>query len=152
MLHGHKPERAAWVRACNSVKFETGRNLPPVLKIVTRTAHALLLSMWPRVLFSVWFSNFDQTTSFYWSYMFLLKPPVLMRSCYYILTRWGWCELLSCFILYIWSKSFFEHHWGKYTFDWLFGWLVDWLSGWWNKMVGYFHYSYPGMRGQHLWH
>ena len=26
----------ARVRACNSVKFETGRNLPPVVKIVTR--------------------------------------------------------------------------------------------------------------------
>ena len=28
-------ERAARVRACNSVKFETGRNLPQILKIVT---------------------------------------------------------------------------------------------------------------------
>ena len=33
-------EWMAWVRACNSIKFETGRNLPPVLKIVTHTAHA----------------------------------------------------------------------------------------------------------------
>ena len=30
-------EWAARVRACNYVKFETGQNLPPVLKIVTRT-------------------------------------------------------------------------------------------------------------------
>ena len=30
------------VRACNYVKFETGRNLPPVLKIVTRHVHAAL--------------------------------------------------------------------------------------------------------------
>ena len=29
----------AWVRACNLVKFETGRNLPPVLKIVTHSVH-----------------------------------------------------------------------------------------------------------------
>ena len=35
-------ERAARVRACNYLKFETGRNLPPVLKIVTRPAHAVL--------------------------------------------------------------------------------------------------------------
>ena len=35
-------ERAARVRACNYVKFETGRNLPPVLKIVTRPVHAAL--------------------------------------------------------------------------------------------------------------
>jgi len=28
------------VRACNYVKIETGRNFPPVLKIVTRTAQA----------------------------------------------------------------------------------------------------------------
>ena len=41
--HGrvHK-EWAARVRAYNYVKFETGRNLPPVLKIVTRPAHAVL--------------------------------------------------------------------------------------------------------------
>ena len=33
---------AARVRACNYVKFETGQNLPPVLKMVTRPAHAAL--------------------------------------------------------------------------------------------------------------
>ena len=33
-------ERTARVRACNSVKFETGRNLLPVLKRLTCTAHA----------------------------------------------------------------------------------------------------------------
>ena len=48
-------QRVARVRACNYVKFETGGNLPPVLKIVTHTAHAvhrhktLLLSMWPMI-------------------------------------------------------------------------------------------------------
>ena len=35
-------EQAARVRACNYVKFETGWNLLPVLKIVTRPAHAVL--------------------------------------------------------------------------------------------------------------
>jgi len=30
-------EWAARVRVCNYVKFETSRNLPPLLKIVTRT-------------------------------------------------------------------------------------------------------------------
>ena len=44
----HKIERAARVRACNYVKFETGQNLPPVLKIVTHcidiSHYALLLS------------------------------------------------------------------------------------------------------------
>ena len=29
----------------------------------------------------VWFNNFDRTISFYWRYMLLLKPPVLMHSC-----------------------------------------------------------------------
>ena len=32
------------------------------------------------VLFSVRFNNFDQTTSFYWSYTLLLELPVLMSS------------------------------------------------------------------------
>ena len=39
MCHYTLPqERATRVRACNYVKIETGRNFPPVLKIVTRTA------------------------------------------------------------------------------------------------------------------
>ena len=33
------------------------------------------------------FSNFDQTTGFYWSYTLLLKPPVLIHSCTYRRTR-----------------------------------------------------------------
>ena len=33
-------EQAARVRVCNYVEFETGQNLPPVLKIVTHTAHS----------------------------------------------------------------------------------------------------------------
>ena len=33
-------ERAARVRVCNYVKIETGRNFPPVLKIVTHTVQA----------------------------------------------------------------------------------------------------------------
>ena len=33
-------EQATRVRACNYVKIETGRNFPPVLKIVTHTAQA----------------------------------------------------------------------------------------------------------------
>ena len=55
------------VRVCNYVKFETGRNLLPVLKIVTCTTHAayrhepLLLSIWPSILFLVQFNNFDWT-------------------------------------------------------------------------------------------
>ena len=35
-------ERAARVRACNYIKFKTRRNLPRVLKIVTRPVHAAL--------------------------------------------------------------------------------------------------------------
>ena len=31
-------------------------------------------------LFLVWFNNLDWTVGFYWSYMLLLLPPVLMRS------------------------------------------------------------------------
>jgi len=33
-----RKEQATWVRVCNYMKFETGQNFPPVLKIVTRTA------------------------------------------------------------------------------------------------------------------
>jgi len=33
-------EQATRVRACNYRKIETGRNFPPVLKIVTHTAQA----------------------------------------------------------------------------------------------------------------
>ena len=32
-------ERAAGVRACNPVKFETGQTLPPILKIVIHSGH-----------------------------------------------------------------------------------------------------------------
>ena len=39
-VHKSAQERAARVRACNTVKFETGWNLPPVLQIVTHTGHA----------------------------------------------------------------------------------------------------------------
>ena len=35
----------------------------------------------PSVLFLVQFNNFDWTTAFYWSYMFFIYPPILMRSC-----------------------------------------------------------------------
>ena len=39
LMHScYSQEPAAKVRACNSVKFETSWNLPPVLKIVTCTA------------------------------------------------------------------------------------------------------------------
>ena len=47
-----------------------------VLTKVTRTAHdtdaykSLLLSMWPGILFLVWFNNFYRTTTFYWSYTY----------------------------------------------------------------------------------
>ena len=47
----------------------------------------LLLSMWLIVLFLVRFNNFDQTTSFYWTYTFLLNPPILMHSCLSICGR-----------------------------------------------------------------
>ena len=36
----HMRTGATRVRACNYVKIETGRNFPPILKIVTRTAQA----------------------------------------------------------------------------------------------------------------
>ena len=79
-------QQATRVRVCNSIKFETGWNLPPVLKIVTllhilHRHKPLLLSTWPSVLFLVQFNNFDRTTRFYLSYTLLLKPPVLMCSC-----------------------------------------------------------------------
>ena len=67
---------------CDSVKFVTGRNVPPVLKIVTRTgrAAAIVAKHVTACSILVWFSNFDQTMGFYRSYMLLLKPPILMRS------------------------------------------------------------------------
>ena len=42
------------IRACDYVKFKTGWNLLPVLKIVTHRTHTML-HMWPGVLFLVWF-------------------------------------------------------------------------------------------------
>ena len=33
-------KRATWVKECDYVKSKVRRNFPPVLKIVTRTAHA----------------------------------------------------------------------------------------------------------------
>jgi len=36
----HKKGRLKYVRVCNYVKIETGRNFPPVLKIVTHTPQA----------------------------------------------------------------------------------------------------------------
>ena len=62
---------------CNYVKIETGKNFPPVLKIVTRTAQAaykmliLLCVHVTRVLFLV-VGNFALTMGFYWSYTLLL--------------------------------------------------------------------------------
>ena len=40
-----------------------------------RKSVKLLLSMSPAVLCLVWFSNFDRTTGFYWSYT--LKSPLV---------------------------------------------------------------------------
>ena len=40
---------------------------------------SFLLSKWLDVLFSVQFTNFDQTTGFYWSYTLLPKPSVPTR-------------------------------------------------------------------------
>ena len=37
------------MRACNYIKFKTGQNLPPVLKIVTRPVHAALTWMMLKV-------------------------------------------------------------------------------------------------------
>ena len=36
--------------------------------------------MWPGVLVLVQFNNFYRNTGFYWCYMLLLKPPILMHS------------------------------------------------------------------------
>ena len=47
----------------------------------TEISHLMLLSVHvTSVLFLVWLNNFALTTGFYWSYMLLLKLPVLMRS------------------------------------------------------------------------
>ena len=67
------------VRTCNYmyVKIETGRNFPPVLKIVTHTAqlHKMLMLLcvhMTRVLFLVLVGNSTPTMGFYWSYTLLL--------------------------------------------------------------------------------
>ena len=71
-------ERASRVRACNYVKIATGRNFPPVLKMVTRTVrrlHKMLMSLCVHVtsvLFLVLTGNFALTMGFYWSYTLLL--------------------------------------------------------------------------------
>ena len=49
---------------------------------------ALLWSMWPGVLFSI------ISTGFYWSYMLLLKPPILMHS---YSSTWPYLHLLPLF-------------------------------------------------------
>ena len=54
------------VRACNYVNIETGRNFPPLLKIVTHTAQVckmlmLLCVHMTSVLFLVRFNNFALT-------------------------------------------------------------------------------------------
>ena len=41
-------------------------------------------------MFYIRFSNFDRTMGFYWSYILLLKPPVLMHSWYY------WLQICLC--------------------------------------------------------
>ena len=79
------------VRACNYVIFETRQNFPPVLKIVTHTAHTCVrihVSHFVNVVkrahdessFLVWFNNFPLTTGFYWSFTLFLKSLVLRRS------------------------------------------------------------------------
>ena len=60
-------EQATRVRACNYIKIETGRNFPPVLKVVTRTVqlvHKMLMLLsvhGTSVLFLVQFNNFALT-------------------------------------------------------------------------------------------
>ena len=72
------------VRACNYIKFKTGQNFPPVLKI-EHTAHAnrishfvMLLSVHLTcVLLLVQFNNFALNTGFHRSNTLLLKLPFL---------------------------------------------------------------------------
>ena len=63
------------IRVCNSLKFEieTSWNLPPVLHMLCKHK-PLLLGM------HVTRCSIFRTTGFYWSFMFLLKPPILMHS------------------------------------------------------------------------
>ena len=79
------------IRACNYVQFKTGRNLPPVLKIVTRTVHIELnhfVNVTKHTRASVvQFNNFALTAGFYWSYTLLLKSLVLVHSCLGTLPR-----------------------------------------------------------------
>ena len=60
-LRVHK-ERAARTKVCKSVKLETSRNLLPILKIATHTAHAAwqkpLLSRWKK--YPLWLSVIAQ--------------------------------------------------------------------------------------------
>ena len=53
---------------------------------------ALLLSMWPAVLFLVWFNNFDWITGFYWSYTLLLRQLILTHSCFTVCTE-NWMHI-----------------------------------------------------------
>ena len=79
--------KSAWkqpaiVRACNSVKFETGQTSPPVRKIVTRTAQLSLdISHYAKHTTGCsTFSMVHWTTGFYLGYTLLLKPLILMHS------------------------------------------------------------------------
>ena len=64
-------ERAARGRACNCVKFQTSRNLLPVLKTVTHAQRHVAKHVLG-VLFLVRFNNFEWTTGFYCSYVLFL--------------------------------------------------------------------------------
>ena len=61
-----------------TIKFETGCNSPPVLKIdhlvmcLATMAYVYATCTLYMLLLLVWFNNFAQTTSFYWNYMLLL--------------------------------------------------------------------------------
>ena len=73
-------EQVARVRVCNYVKFKSGRNLLPVLKIVTHPArvHCMDISYYALLLnthvtgCSIFGMVLAQTMGFYWSYTLLL--------------------------------------------------------------------------------
>ena len=82
---------------CNSIKFESSWNLPPVLKTVQKagrglgtrllktasTAHAVVAKHVTGYSILVCVNDFDLTTGFYWSHTLLLK-------------RWSKCKRELC--------------------------------------------------------
>ena len=103
------------VRACNNVKIKTGRNFPPVLKIVTSTVqlHKMLMLLCvhvTRVLFLVLAGNFALTMH---GLLLELYALTLVTRSYALLSLV--CIPPNCAIYPDPSKVFININWPSFT-------------------------------------